>query len=297
MNRILLKSSRALLPGLLVLTVTSCKEPQAVEVLPQDFSEQADVNAIAEADTGLAVSAVDSTALLPADRYLFEGFLQVSRVVWDAGPTRAESIAVARAYFSDRRKPVLRFGRIVGYYGLDMGAVLINGNLMFRRSYCISSSSGVIDTAGFEYVRDLTSIYKPNTQYTWTVGVPGVGLFTSAIESPDNLMVLTPRGGNMLSRDQDLVVRWTGKGDFSLVISLIDPLRKNVPKPLLHIVPAANQGKILLSSKVLRLLPPNRAYWFSFLLLNRKDLSGVSQYAGRILVQSAYVYNAYVEFR
>jgi hypothetical protein len=287
-----------LLASSAVAALMGCEQPAEVELRPVEVDGGVVVSSIAEADTGLVIAPVDSSGMLPIDRYRFEASMQVTRVVYDAGAKSVDSFAVSRAYFSDRGRPVLFGGRVLAYFGLDLGVINLNGSPMLKRFYRIPIPRVGRDTiAGVEYISNLTQEYKPNTVYEWSLsGIVGQG-FRPSIQSPDDLRVLSPVGGSIVPKGRDLLLRWTGKGNVWIVISAYDPVTKS-SKPLLHIVPTdAGRNRAVLSSQTLRLLPANRFYWFTFTFYNRLERGGMGQYPGKILIQAASVYNSLVELR
>jgi hypothetical protein len=293
MQRIIL-----LVASIAVIGLVGCEQPAEVELQPVEVDGGVVVSSIAEADTGLVIAPVDSSGMLPSDRYRFEASMQVTHVVYDAGAKGVDSFAVSRAYFSDRGRPVLFGGRVLAYFGLDLGVINLNGIPMLKRFYRIPIPWVGRDTvAGVEYVSNLTQEYKPNTVYEWSLSaIFGQG-FHPSIQSPDDLRVLSPVGGSIVARRRDLLLRWTGKGDVWIVVSAYDPVKKS-SKPLLQVVPTdAGRNRAVLSAQTLRLLPANRFYWFTFMSYNRLERGGISQYPGKILIQAASVYNSLVELR
>jgi hypothetical protein len=282
---------------ILTLLLVSCQQPQEVELKPEEVDNQLVVKSIAEADTGLVLNPVDSSGVLPSDQYRYEGMFLISSLRYDLGQDVVRASTFSVVYFSNRQKPIVYRGRIIGYEGLDRGIVTLNGSPMPRISHNIALPWSNIDTiAGYKYGKDLTLTHTPNATYTWVVSPLSAASLTVSIDSPGDVKVTSPRGGSILSRNQDLVLQWTGKGNMSIVISMIDPVSK-AHKPVLNILPGPFREKAVLSSKVLRLLPPNRVYVFTFSVSNRKELANTSSYSGGILVQAASVYNSYVELR
>jgi hypothetical protein len=287
-----------LLTSIAVVGLVGCEQPAEVELQPVEVDGGVVVSSIAEADTGLVIAPVDSSGMLPSDRYRFEATMQVTHVVYDAGAKGVDSFAVARAYFSDRSRPVLFGGRVLTYSGLDLGVITLNGSPMSKRFYQIPIPWVGRDTiAGVEYVSNITQEYRPNTAYEWSFsGIFGQG-FHPSIQSPDDLRVLSPVGGSIVPKGRDLLLRWTGKGDVWIVVSAYDPARKS-SKPLLQVVPTdAGRNRAVLSAQTLRLLPANRFYWFTFMFYKRLERAGMGQYPGKILIQAASVYNSLVELR
>ncbi len=281
-----------------VIVLGGCEQPAEVELRPAEVDGGVVVSSIAEADTGLVIAPVDSSGILPIDRYRFEATMQVTRVVYDAGSSGVDSFAIARAYFSDRSRPVQFGGRVLSYFGLDLGTITLNGKLMLKRLYRVPIPWVGRDTvAGVEYFSNITQEYKPNATYEWSIAsIMGQG-FRPSIQSPEDLRVLSPVGGSVVHKGRDLLLRWTGKGDVWIVVSAYNPATKT-SKPLLQVVPTdPGRNRAVLSAQTLRLLPANRFYWFTFMFYNRQERGGMNQYQGKILIQAASVYNSLIELR
>ena len=281
---------------MLGLAVVGCNKPGPVELRQDDTDALLEVVRIAPPDSNVSLSPVDSSATLPGDQVRFAGLLQVARVTFDGGPNRDTSIAYTRILFENRRLPVQGpFGRIVGYHGIDLGSITVNGNLVFRFPHRIAGRVGRPDTiAGTEYYRDLSTIHQPNTVYTWRATPDTLGPIATSIETPDNVVVDSPKGGAVIRRDRDLPMSWHGQGKIIIVISRLELGRA---RSLFMLRARENRRRAILPSKaVLRLLPPGK-YVFTFVLANRRETDAVSGFAGQILVQAASVYNSYVELQ
>jgi len=293
---------RLLIILIILLPAASCQQPAEVELRP-DLDDALEITPLAEADSTFDRPSIDSSAVLPGEHDLFGGMLLVNRVKYDSGGVRVDSMAFSRVFFANRTMPVMFMGRIVGFHGIDLGSPplspALNGTPMSRVPHLIHMRRIFADSialAGFEYFSNLTTTFQANTEYRWTAssGIPGG--FDISIRSPDNLAVQSPRGGSVISRNQDLPLRWRGQGDsFTIVISRFDPLTRRV-KPLLQLRPRVNRGHVIIPAKILRTLPRERFYVMTFMLVNRSR-SVVAGYGERVLVQAASVYNSYVEIR
>jgi hypothetical protein len=151
---------------------------------------------------------------------------------------------------------------------------------------------------GFEYLTDLTSSYNPGRSYTWTFFSLRTGAISITGESPENLTVLSPRGGQVLSRTEPLSLQWRGgKGKTSVIISSFDPQTRR-SRPLLELRALTNSGKAFIPASILQQLPANRFYLLTFVLSNKKEVPVMQQhFTGKIFVQAASVYTTYVEIR
>lgn len=269
----------------------ACNNPAPVE-LQQDGSDVLlDLSSISQPDSSLGLSPIDSSALFPEDQIQFAGLVQIARLTFDGGQ-RVVDTAFTHVLFENRAQPVRVGLRIIGYHGIDLGQVTINGDNMSP----VGHRLGRRDTAaGVEYYKNMTSLYRQETAYTWRgTHDTTIGGFTAAIVSPQNLVIHSPRGGSVIRRDRNLAMTWTGLGSLSFVISSYDPVTRR-SKPLFRINVKNNREYAVLSSKLLQLLPGGHLYLFTFVLANRKEIDTVTRFSGRVLVQASSVYNSYVE--
>lgn len=290
---------RLLIVLILLLPAAGCQQPADVELRP-DLADALEVTPLAEADSTFDRPSIDSSAVLPREHDMFGGMLVVNRVKYDAG-VRVDSGAFSRVYFANRNLPVMFMGRIVGFHGIDLGMPpTLNGMPMLRVPHRIPLRRIFADSialAGFEYFTNLTTTFQANTEYRWTASSGFPGGFDISIRSPDNLVVQSPRGGSLISRNQDFPLRWRGQGDsLTIVISRFDPLTRRV-KPLLRLRPRVNRGHAIIPAKILQALPRERFYVMTFMLANRSRSEVIDGYGERVLVQAASVYNSYVEIR
>jgi len=281
---------------ILGLIVAGCNKPGPVELQRDDADALLEVIRIAPADSNLAPSRVDSMVTLPEDQAKFAGQLQIAHVTFDAGQSGYGFIAFTRVLFEDRSLPVhSMLGRIIGYHGIDLGVVTLNGALVARRLHRIIGRLGRPDTiAGVEYSGDITMTHQAKTLYTWRATPDSIGPIATSIETPDGIVVESPRGGTIIRRDRDLPISWRGEGRIFIVISRFEAGRT---RPLFMVRVRDDRHRAILPSKVvLRLLPPG-TYVFTFVRANRRETDGVAGFTGAILVQAASVYNSYVELR
>lgn len=281
-----------------LISLGGCQEPSAVQLLPD--SNELEVTAISLADTNYAAGQVDSLAVLPGDQLRFAGQITINKVTYD-GPGAFRTHARARVLFEDRNREVRHQFRRFGYYGIDLGTVTLDGSPMARVPHRVLIRRLLADsivTAGVEYVADLSGEYLPNTIFTWSAPAPDpISPFTAAIRTPDALTVQSPAGGSIISRNRDLPLRWTGRGNLAIIISAYDPSTQRV-RPFLHLRPRMNTGGALLKARILALLPHDRRFWvFTFVLANRDASLVLEGFQGGVLVQAASVYNSYVELR
>jgi len=148
--------------------------------------------------------------------------------------------------------------------------------------------------AGFEYIKDVTTTYRPNQAYTWAAD--SINSAGASIVSPGELRVLAPSGGDTLVRHRDLVLSWQGEGNLSIIISGYDPIAQRT-RPLFHLRPRVNRGRAVLGVKILRLLAPGRNFIFTFVLSNRRVEDVLRPYRGQVLLQASEVHNVFVTFQ
>jgi len=281
-----------------LLSVAGCQKPADVALTPEITDDNIEVNAVVLPDTNIAVSSVDSSAVLPDDQVRYDGSCVINSVTWDAG-SAAFTAAYSRVFFADSVVRVL--GRKVGVGGLDVGTLTLNSALMLKVSHRIpldrlfGRDTNVV--RGVEYLMDLTQSYQADHSYSWTVYSHLSPVFTVGIETPEALSVLAPRGGSVLPRDKNAEILWKGgKGKVSIIVSQYDLLLKRA-KPLLELRVKSNTGRAMLPVKLLAMLPAQRYFVLTFILANRKEISVSQPASGTILVQAASVYNSYVEVR
>ncbi len=267
-----------------------CNKPGPVELQQDDASAILEVSSVAQTDSNLGLAAVDSSAVLPEDQGRFACLLQVARITFDAGQVVDTTLAFAHVIVEDRNRPVQVGNRIVGYFGMNLGFVTIGANGNTNLMVPVSHRPGRRDTAGVEYYRDITP-YRPVTRYTFRAFPDSLDIFPAFIETPEDLNVHSPRGGTIIRRDRDLGLTWTGNGKLSFVIS---ELIAGKARPIFKVKVRNNIQHAVLSSKILRVLPP-RLYVFTFVLENRKESVTTANFSGRVLVQATSVYNSYVE--
>jgi hypothetical protein len=223
----------------------------------------------------------------------------VHRVTFDAGQN-VVSFASARLFVADTN--VRWLGRVVGSNGMSLGTVTLNGMTMLEVAHPVAVHRSLLrDTVlvrGVEYILDLTTAYRANQTYSWSVIPLLAGLPVQTIRSPGELTVVSPAGGSVIPRDRDLLLRWNGtSGRLSVVISMYEPLAKR-SRPILELRPRTNEGSVRVPAKLLQALPRSqRLYIFSFILVNRRETDVTQPYAGRVLTQAGEVYNSFVELR
>lgn len=281
-----------------VLGLAGCQQPQEVALTPDPETAGIDVEPIVTPDSGLVTVGSDSaSALLPADHVQYRGLMTVSHVKLDAG-RGVTSFALSAVFLGD--STIQHMGRTVGYRGMNLGTVTINNDTMIALAHRIlihrSSGRDSVLLRGWEYLANLTGVYRPAVPYTWKMSASGFADVT--IGAPADLVVYSPAGGAIVSRRKDLELRWSGGGKPPLIlISAYDPTART-SKPLVQIRPRSNTGRAYVPSGLLRELPQaQRFFVFTFILANRLEGVTLGQYAGPVLVQAASVYGSVVELR
>jgi hypothetical protein len=281
------------------LTFGGCQQPTDVKLLSEPNTTDLEIVPVAKPDTLIASTPVDSAAILPSEQAAYYGQFLLSSVRLDAGLGKVDSFASSHVILAD--SVVRYFVRQVGFYGVDLGPVLLNGVPLVRIPHRITLvSTSVRDTSlsgGVEYRGDLTQSYRSNTQYTWTAPLSPFGALSIGIRSPDALKVLSPAGGSIIPRTQDLLVKWTGgNGNLRIIVSTYEPLTKR-SIPVLELRPRTNTGSGLIPASMLHQFPRGPFFVFTFILSNRQELTAIQGTVGKILVQAASVSNSYVELR
>jgi hypothetical protein len=293
-------NARTLLTSIAVaLALIGCQQPAEIELDPGTSESNLSVHPVTVPDASVSTESVDTTGVLPAEQLDYRGQCLLNQVTLDNGQQKV-SFAYSRVFFGDTA--VQLSNRMIGFHGLDLGLVSLNGNAMVRLPHFVRfRNPGGQDTVllrGFEYLSDLTSSYLPGGAYTWTIFSLRTGAVTISGETPEQLSVLSPQGGQTFSRTEPLVLQWRGgRGKVRVILSSFDPQTRR-SRPLLELRALANSGKAFIPATILQQLPAGRFYVLTFVLSNRKDVPVMQQhFTGKIFVQAASVYTTYVEIR
>jgi hypothetical protein len=285
----------------LILLVTGCQHPTEVQVTQNSDEPQIEVTSLAMVDTSVYQTAIDSLAVTPSDQIDFAGLLLVNSVKFDGG-TRwgVQTAASSSVLVTDRSRPFEVRGKVFGYYGIRLMPNLLTpiriSGLAMREKIHRIRIGGLPFNFGFEYDRDISSIYQQETAFTWSASPDSLGPVQVSIQSPANLAVTSPLGGSVVSRTQDLKLQWTGQGEMLVIIlSTYNPTDKQ-SRPILKMRPLVNRGHARVSAAILQALPSDKYYVFTFIVANRKEVR-ITRNAESILVlaQAASVHNVYVE--
>ncbi|HTY59845.1 MAG TPA: hypothetical protein VMF59_13560 [Bacteroidota bacterium] len=285
----------------LFLCQAGCQKPSPLTVEPPADSPAGTlrVTVLSNPDTNIAVTPFDSVGVLPADQTTYSGLFLVNTVKYDNGHGTL-SVAYASAYFGDRNRPLVVNGKTIGYYGIDLMPfsiypLKIGGIAMVRYPYRIHIGSRDT-TFGYMY-RAVFASLQPRNNYDWDDPRPDttrLSSFHDTVVTPEDLKVLAPAGGSVLSRTKQLVLRWNGSGNLAIVISTLNPLTGK-SKPILKLEPDVNTGTAVIDPRVLQMLPQTRNFVFTFIIANKAErlLGGLPK--DRVLVQAASVYNSYLQ--
>lgn len=253
-------------------------------------------------ETSLSKSTVDTTGVLNTEGSKYHATMFLSGVKYDVGTTR-QTVSYSSVTFSDKNQPVVHDGRELGFRGIDLGRVQINGMDMIQAQRFIHLFDfpifGSRDTAvGPSYVlanrngRDAKDFnFSGNSRFEWNVsGTIPIDPFSVAIQTPDEITITSPRSTSIISKKDDLHVQWVGKAaSFRLIIS---GLRQSDLQPILQINLKKSDGNITIPAKILALLPTDtfRTFVFSFISSTTTELQ-VSNFSDEIFVAASSIHD------
>jgi len=286
-----------------VVLLGGCHDKMPLEVTstqPADHLEVASLQPSIE--TSLAKSTVDTTGVLNTEQSKYFATMFVSGVKYDVGSAR-QTVSYSSVTFSDKNYPVERDGRKLGFRGIDLGRVQLNGMQMIGVQRYVHLFSfpipGGRDTAvGPSYVLANRNGAGANefhfhgtSKFKWDVsgGIP-ISPFSVAIQTPDEITITSPKSTSTISKNEDLRVRWTGKPEsFRIVISA---LRTSDIQPILQINIKKLDGNITIPAKILGLLPTDTfpTFLFSF-ISSRTGEYVVSAFSEKVFVSASSVHD------
>lgn len=299
---------RKLLPPLFLLAnvivlVSGCHDKMPLEITSTQPADDLEVSSLQPSiETNLAKSTVDTTGVLNTEQSKYFATMFVSGAKYDAGSIR-QMVSYSSVAFSDKNHPVEHEGRRLGFRGIDLGRVQINGMEMIGVQRYIHLFGfpmfGGRDTAvGPSYVlanrngRDAKDFnYRGNSRFEWKVsGRIPIDPFSVEIQSPDELTITSPKSTSTISKNEDLRVQWIGKPELFRVI--ISGLRTSDIQPILQIKIKKRDGDITIPAKVLRLLPTDtyRTYVFSF-INSRTGEYEVSQFSEKVFAVASSIHD------
>jgi len=283
-----------------VLLAMGCQKPNPVVVEPsQDVVAAVDVTKLNPVDTVSSIASttsVDSLGLSPLERGKYIGLVLLNSVKFDYGAT-IQSEANVTIYVGDTKRPLVVGGRVIGYWGLDLGATLvrpltISGIPITRYPYRLPLMGTRDTTFGFYFFADLTSLIKPKTLYQWVIpSASTLAAVPDSIVTPDDIQVLAPVAGSILSRSKPLELRWSPQ---LVDINIVVGIGWEHPLPFMNLHPRVNIGSAVVAASLLELLPKGRIT-LTFIVVNRK--SPVTGAPVAVLVQAASVYNSHIELQ
>jgi hypothetical protein len=269
--------------------MAGCHQP--TDTVLTDEAADLEVLPVVLPDPGVSVESVDTLALLPEDQIRFGGSLLITHVSADAGQGRVTG-AYARVLFADS---AVRFGgSVVGYRGLGLGTVRVNGDPMLEIPHKISVRRDSSIVRGVEYLEGMRTRYRPNSSFRFTAFPLLLGGIDETILTPDSLVVTAPTGGSLVRRTHDLQLQWRGgHGTLTIVMSTYDPVTKT-SKPILQFRSRTNPGHARVPAKLLASLPASKMLAISFILANRREETVIARFTGRVLIQAASMHTSYV---
>ncbi len=280
--------------SVLALVILGCERPAEVIV---NSKPGVTVTPISPGDSTAAQGSNDSTFVFSADQIKFGGMFELVKIK-NFGPLgKVDSNVYARVIVADTARSVTIGGKTFGYYGRHLDAVTVNTVPLTQRRHFVTVP-GATFLYGFEYRSALTMGYLPNSTYTFAIADDTLGNVSKSIRATDDLRIVSPKPGQVVSRLLPLSLQWSGGGEnMTIVISAWDTA-SHTALPRLRIEPDENQGSVLVGLRELSLLPRLFHYYvISFVLENRDEGEDVAGYQGRVLVHAAFVYNTYIELR
>lgn len=288
----------------MLVCLAGCQKPAplTVEPPPESPAGSLTVTVLPSTDTSITVNPIDSVGVLPSEQTFYSGLFLVNNVKYDNGHG-IFSTAYASAYFGDRTRPLVVNGKILGYYGKDLMPysaypLKIGGLFMARFPYRIHI--GNRDTTFGSIYRAAFSSFQPHREFEWDD--PGDDttstrpFFKDTVVTPEDLNVVAPLGGSVLSRLKQVELRWNGGGKIAIVISSVNPFTGKT-RPILLLQPAVNTGRAVIEPRLWQLLPQTRNFVFTFIIANRIDRQLGVLLQDRTLVQASSVFNSYFQLQ
>jgi hypothetical protein len=285
----------------LALLLIACDERKPLEL--DNEASKIEVAFLWTGDTSaVEESSVDSTGLNVREEGEYSATFLISKVKTDIGAQRS-SFSFSRALVKDKQKPIELFGKVVGYEGLDVGTVRLNGVEIPKVGRALKAKGNPPPhvTAGINYKSKNVSV-SPNTPATFQgTGniLAGIGPFAfTGVRMPAELTVTQPSAQSLIVQDEDLSVRWNGAivGSLQLVVSGYTLGEIDRPILVLRVQDPARSFRI--PSTILGLLPASQyeQFMFSFISLNRQEET-LTGYSNKALLQSASIHNIVLPVR
>jgi hypothetical protein len=297
-----------LLPRLILLACTiiilaGCHDKMPVEVVSDQPADDLEVASLQlSIETSLSKSIVDTTGVLNTEQSKYRATMFLSGVKYDLGTTR-QTVSYSSVTFSDKNLPVDVDGRELGFRGIDLGRVQLNGMDMIQSQRFIHLFDlpifGDRDTAvGPAYVlanrngKDAKNFnFLGNSRFEWDINarIP-IDTFSISVQTPDEITIISPKSTSIISKNDDLHVQWTGKVESFRVI--ISGLRGSDIQPILQINLKKSDGNITIPAKILALLPTDtyQTFVFSFISSKTKEVQ-VSNFSDEIFVVASSIHD------
>jgi hypothetical protein len=284
--------------------LAGCQKPGQVIVDPGDqVTTPPDVTPVGGTDPGTSFNSVDSTGLNPGEAGKYDGLFLVTQTTYDDGATRL-SFALSSVLITNPTDTCRFNGAVLGRSGMDLGGVLnspiLNGAFMRKVPFRLPLPGALGDTiVGAAYVANVSPEYAPRHLFSWNVKIPTTGTSTNtfkpSVQTPDSLTIVAPAAGAVLSRTNPLVLRWKGPHNITVILSSYNPLTRK-SSPVLKFHSSEDFNQMTIDPKILKLLPADKTYVLSFVAANRQETrTPVGPVQGAVLIQSAVVYNTYVQ--
>ncbi len=286
-----------------ILFLSGCQERTPLELSADQLASDLEVISLQPlAESALAKPLVDTTGVLNSEESKYFGTMFVSGVKYDVG-TSHQTVSYSKVSFSDKSQPVEPRGKRIGYKGVDVGKVQLDGMDMVKVQKLIHLPDvpvfGNPDTAvGPQYIlanrngRDAKDFnFRYNSRFDWRVTGNGpVRPFTFSLRTPDELTITSPKATSVISKNENLRVEWQGKAEsFQLIIS---GMIGSEVQPILQINVKKEGGDVTIPAKVLALLPTEstRTFVFSFISSSSAKLR-TNEFPDDILAVAASVHN------
>lgn len=286
------------------ILLSGCQERTPLELSSNQLANEVQVTLLqSPIESAQARSTVDTTGVLNTEDSKYYATMYISGVKYDLGADR-QIISHSKVIFSDKNESVEYRGKRIGFRGIDLGKVQVDGIEMAKGQKLIHLPDlplpGGRDTAiGPQYIlanrngqgaRDFN--FSHNSRWEWRIGgnPPAIKPFNISVETPDELTIIFPRSTSVLLKNQDFHVQWTGT--VKALRLIISGVKGSDFQPLLEI-DVKNDGKdVIIPAKILGLLPTGtyQAFVFSFINSNEAKVR-VNEFPDEIFVVSSSVHN------
>jgi hypothetical protein len=276
---------------LATLLLTGCHQPSEIKLAPEEDAGNLEARAVIQPDSNVAVSSVDSSGILADEQLRFGAWLTVTHLCYDDGKN-VKTASFSRVFIAD--STLRSAAGLAGFRGMFIGPILLNGSLM---TPVVHRVKGIGDS-GVEYLANLNGAFE--SRYRWRAIPTQVGEIDQSIDTPDTIRLTSPAAGSVIPRSKDLTLRWRGgRGNLSVILSRYHEVR-GVFIPLVEFRVRVNNGVAVVPASFLRQLPPStlpNSYMLTFVLSTRREEIVVANYAGKLIMQAASIYNCFVSLK